>query len=65
MLTLALGFQSASSVLQNMKVERAGDGDVLMTNSDSMLRHKVNHAKDGLDGMDALLKAGEIVGRRY
>lgn len=62
------GFQSTSSVLQNMKVEKAGDGDVLMMNSDSLPRQDVGQAgqlKDGFDGMNALLKAGEIVGRRY
>lgn len=51
-----------------MKVEKAGDGDVLMMNSDSLPRQDVGQAgqlKDGFDGMNALLKAGEIVGRRY
>ncbi|PHH77375.1 hypothetical protein CDD82_3547 [Ophiocordyceps australis] len=56
------GFQSESSVFQNMKVERSGEGDVLMTTVDTVASPS-SRRKEGLDGMSALLRAGEIVGR--
>lgn len=54
------GFQSAQSAFQNMRVEQAGDGDVLMT---AVENHMTGNRKDNLDGMSALLRAGEIVDR--
>jgi hypothetical protein len=55
------GFQSGSSAFQNMKTEVSGDGDVVMTMGDTPPRPEASSAKFG--GMDALLRAGEIVGR--
>jgi hypothetical protein len=43
-----------------MRVEQAGDGDVLMTSVDDPT---TSIRKDNLDGMSALLRAGEIVDR--
>lgn len=45
-----------------MKVEENGDGDVLMTQGDPVPARPAG--KSGLDGMSALLRAGEIVDRR-
>lgn len=56
------GFQSAPSALQHMKIEQANGGDVVMT-SPTPSRAQAPKPKVGLDGMDALLRAGEIVGR--
>jgi len=57
------GFQSAPSAFQNMRVEQAGDGDVLMTSVEEPVNPRDRSRKDGLDGMSALLRAGEIVDR--
>lgn len=46
-----------------MKVEQSGDGDVLMTNLDYAQPEKAGGHRDGLDGMSALLRAGEMVQR--
>ena len=46
-----------------MRVEQAGDGDVLMTSVEEPVRPRDRSRKDGLDGMSALLRAGEIVDR--
>lgn len=50
-----------------MNVERSPDGDVLMTSADNNTPAKGPSAdeKEGYNGMDALLRAGEIVGRRH
>jgi hypothetical protein len=45
-----------------MKVEQSSEGDVVMTTDDTLTRQTPT-SKDNLDGMDALLRAGEIVGR--
>ncbi|PHH91818.1 hypothetical protein CDD83_10167 [Cordyceps sp. RAO-2017] len=58
------GFQSETSAFQNMKVEQAGDGDVLMLSVDAAPPAPGASGKGGFDGMSALLRAGEIVGRR-
>lgn len=55
------GFQSAQSAFQNMRVEQAGDGDVLMTSVDAPSTGRSRSRKENLDGMSALLRAGEIV----
>ncbi|KAF4581011.1 high-mobility group 20A [Ophiocordyceps camponoti-floridani] len=55
------GFLSDSSAFQNMKIDSLGDGDVLMSPVSSPTTAS---SKRGLDGMSALLHAGEIVGRR-
>ncbi|KAK0389578.1 hypothetical protein NLU13_3153 [Sarocladium strictum] len=57
------GFQSAQSAFQNMRVEEAGDGDVLMTSVEDHMTGLDRNRKDNLDGMSALLRAGEIVDR--
>lgn len=57
-----VGFQSAPSALQHMKIEQANGGDVVMT-SPTPSHAQAPKPKAGLDGMDALLRAGEIVGR--
>lgn len=65
-LTCLPGFQSAPSALQHLKIEES-NGDVIMTSPDrvhSTVPSRAN-AKDGFDGMNALLRAGEIVGRRH
>ncbi|KAK2601704.1 hypothetical protein QQS21_004692 [Conoideocrella luteorostrata] len=58
------GFQSDSSPFSHMKVEQSREGDVVMT-TDEMLQQQgeSGSARNSLDGMDALLRAGEIVGR--
>ncbi|KAL7961441.1 hypothetical protein V8C34DRAFT_12604 [Trichoderma compactum] len=56
------GFQTASSAFQNMKVEETSDGDVLMTSADVPLSSSNAIEVGGLDGVNALLKAGEIFG---
>ena len=45
-----------------MKVEETSDGDVLMTSADLPLSSSYAHVVGGLDGVNALLKAGEIFG---
>ncbi|KAG5926241.1 hypothetical protein E4U42_003502 [Claviceps africana] len=49
-----------------MKFEHSSEGDVVMT-TDELSPQSEQHvgAKISLDGMDALLRAGEIVGRAY
>lgn len=59
---LAKGFQSAPSALQHLKIEESSEGDVVMTSPDMKYMPRPN-PKDGFDGMNALLRAGEIVGR--
>lgn len=44
-----------------MKIEEANGGDVVMTSP--TMTAPPHKAQVGLDGMDALLRAGEIVGR--
>ncbi|KAG6021361.1 hypothetical protein E4U40_005361 [Claviceps sp. LM458 group G5] len=57
------GFQSDSSPFSHMKVEQSSEGDVVMTNA-TLPRSGTNaKSRNSLDGMDALLRAGEIVGR--
>ncbi|GJN68645.1 hypothetical protein PLIIFM63780_001171 [Purpureocillium lilacinum] len=53
------GFQAESSAFKHMKVEQSGE-DVLMT----AVTPTDDNGKGGFDGMSALLRAGEIVGRR-
>ncbi|OAA43233.1 high-mobility group 20A [Metarhizium rileyi] len=58
------GFQSDSSPFHHMKVEHSSEGDVVMTTDQTVpSRRQTRRGKDNLDGMDALLRAGEIVGR--
>lgn len=58
------GFQSDSSPFSHMKVEQSSEGDVVMTSDETMpLSEENGSARNSLDGMDALLRAGEIVGR--
>lgn len=45
-----------------MKVEETSDGDVLMTSADVPLSSSNTIEVGGLDGVNALLKAGEIFG---
>lgn len=56
------GFESAPSAFSRMRVEDSGDGDVVMTN-DAVSSPPTHVNKKGLDGMSALLRAGEIVGQ--
>jgi len=60
------GFQSAPSALQHMKIENFSGGDVVMTSPGMSAAPAPPKAdsKPGLDGMSALLRAGEIVDRR-
>lgn len=58
------GFQSAPSALQHLKIEEANAGDVVMTSPTLPGVVPKGSGKDNLDGMSALLRAGEIVGRR-
>lgn len=46
-----------------MKVEQAGDGDVVMTSVETPAMGRERNRREGLDGMSALLRAGEIVSR--
>ncbi|KAG9249912.1 high mobility group, superfamily, partial [Emericellopsis atlantica] len=62
--TATAGFQSAPSALQHLKIEEANGGDVVMTSPTLPGVVPKGPAKDNLDGMSALLRAGEIVGRR-
>ncbi|KAG5932785.1 hypothetical protein E4U53_001182, partial [Claviceps sorghi] len=55
------GFQSDSSPFSHMKVEQSSEGDVVMTTDEmSPLSEQKKSARVSLDGMDALLRAGEI-----
>ena len=48
-----------------MKIEQSNGGDVVMTSpSLSMAATPKANGKNGLDGMSALLRAGEIVDRQ-
>lgn len=47
-----------------MHVKQANGGDVVMTSAGSTSGAPQSSNKDGFDGMSALLRAGEIVGRR-
>ena len=48
-----------------MHVERSGDGDVVMSSAEPISNGQPGHRnRDSFDGMNALLQAGEIVGRR-
>ncbi|OAQ70593.2 high mobility group, superfamily [Pochonia chlamydosporia 170] len=58
------GFQSDSSPFHHMKVEQSSEGDVVMTTDETApVQREPRRTKDSLNGMDALLRAGEIVGR--
>lgn len=46
-----------------MRVEQGRDGDVLMTSVEEPAVSHERARKDNLDGMSALLRAGEIVDR--
>jgi hypothetical protein len=46
-----------------MRVERLGDGDILMTTVDTTPPLANSSSKSGFDGMSALLRAGELVSR--
>lgn len=63
---LFVGFQSAPSALQHMKIEESNSGDVVMTSPSLSTAPATPKAgsKSGLDGMSALLRAGEIVDRQ-
>ncbi|PNY24512.1 High mobility group protein 20A [Tolypocladium capitatum] len=58
---MGYGFQSESSAFRHMKAEQSGEGDLLMMTVEAT---PGGNGKDGFDGMSALLRAGEIVGRR-
>lgn len=49
--------------MQHLKIEDSNGGDVVMTSPDMRCMPRPS-SKDGFDGMNALLRAGEIVGRR-
>ncbi|KAL7818170.1 hypothetical protein V8C44DRAFT_215024 [Trichoderma aethiopicum] len=57
------GFQIASSAFQHMRFEETSNGDVLMTSANEPSPSASPMALSGLDGVNALLKAGEIVGQ--
>lgn len=58
------GFQSDSSPFHHMRVEQSSEGDVVMTTDETLApQRQTRGTKDNLDGMNALLRAGEIVGR--
>ncbi|KAG6020679.1 hypothetical protein E4U41_002766 [Claviceps citrina] len=58
------GFQSDSSPFSHMKVEKSSEGEVVMTTDENSPQPGgINSTSNGLNGMDALLRAGEIVGR--
>ncbi|RCI15537.1 hypothetical protein L249_3577 [Ophiocordyceps polyrhachis-furcata BCC 54312] len=57
------GFLSDSTAFQKMNIDSSSDGDVLMSPVPASPASS-NNLKRGLDGMSALLHAGEIVGRR-
>ncbi|PTB65366.1 hypothetical protein BBK36DRAFT_1122166 [Trichoderma citrinoviride] len=56
------GLQTASSAFQNMRFEETSNGDVLMTPANEPPPPSPMSV-NGLDGVNALLKAGEIVGQ--
>ena len=43
-----------------MRVEETSDGDVIMTSADEPLSSYHTYDATGLDGVNALLKAGEL-----
>ncbi|CEJ95070.1 hypothetical protein VHEMI10573 [[Torrubiella] hemipterigena] len=56
------GFQNESSAFGRMRAEQEGDGDIVMTATDDHPpRQPAPKPKNNLDGMSALLRAGEIV----
>ncbi|KAL6868465.1 hypothetical protein J3F83DRAFT_696015 [Trichoderma novae-zelandiae] len=57
------GFQIASSALQHMRFEETSNGDVLMTSANGAPPCPTPMGMSGLDGVNALLRAGEIVGQ--
>lgn len=57
--SMGYGFQNDSSAFGRMRVERGGDGDIIMTAAED--EPKTDKAKSNLDGMSALLRAGELV----
>ncbi|KAG6003446.1 hypothetical protein E4U21_002040 [Claviceps maximensis] len=58
------GFQSDSSPFSHMKFEQSSEGDVVMTTDETLaLCDENGTSRSSLDGMNALLRAGEIVGR--
>lgn len=57
------GFYPLPSLSQPIKAERSGDGDVLMTPAPDVVSPSP-HLKPRLDGVSALLRAGEIVEKR-
>ncbi|KFA53101.1 hypothetical protein S40293_05343 [Stachybotrys chartarum IBT 40293] len=59
------GFQSAPSAFQDMRVEQMADGDVVMTMDSAPHNNHSATSKGRYDGMNALLRAGEIVGREH
>jgi hypothetical protein len=59
------GFQSVPSAFQDMRVEQMADGDVVMTMDDAPRGSHPTNSKGRFDGMNALLRAGEIVGREH
>lgn len=63
-LILFEGFQSELSAFQNMKFEQSSEGDVVMTTDEpTPVLAGQPSTKNGFDGMNALLRAGEIVGQ--
>lgn len=57
--SMGYGFQNDSSAFGRMKVEQGGDGDIIMTAADDEPGRV--KTKPNLDGMSALLRAGELV----
>ncbi|KAH0499372.1 hypothetical protein TgHK011_006573 [Trichoderma gracile] len=57
------GFQTASSAFQHMRFEETSNGDVLMTSANEPPPSPSPMGLSVLDGVNALLKAGEIVGQ--
>lgn len=49
--------------MRNMGVEQSGEGDVLVTLVKPVPTNHKSSGRDGFDGMGALLRAGEIIGR--
>jgi hypothetical protein len=47
-----------------MRVEETSDGDVIMTSADEPISISRTYEATGLDGVNALLKAGELVDDR-
>lgn len=49
--------------MRNMRVEQSGEGDVLVTLVTPVPTNHKGGGRDGFDGMSALLRASEIIGR--